>query len=35
VILSPQGDIAFSDEAEVTTDNSWIWPFAAGFRIRF
>lgn len=35
VIVSPQGDIAFSDAAELGTDNSWVWPFAAGFRVRF
>lgn len=33
LLLSPQGDIAFSDEAEVGTDNSWVWPFTAGIRI--
>ena len=33
VFLSPQGDIAFSDEAEVGTDAAWVWPFAAGLRL--
>ena len=33
LLLSPQGDIAFSDEDEVGTSNSWVWPFTAGFRI--
>ena len=33
LLLSPQGDIAFSDEDEVGTTNSWVWPFTAGFRI--
>ena len=33
LLLSPQGDIAFSDEDEVGTDNSWVWPFTAGIRI--
>jgi len=33
LLLSPQGDIAFTDEEEVGTDNSWVWPFTAGFRI--
>ena len=33
LLLSPQGDIAFTDEAEVGTTNSWVWPFTAGFRI--
>lgn len=34
IFFSPQGDIAFSDEAEVGTDNSWVWPFTAGVEIR-
>ena len=33
LLLSPQGDIAFTDEAEVGTSNSWVWPFTAGFRV--
>jgi hypothetical protein len=33
LLLSPQGDIAFTDENEVGTSNSWVWPFTAGFRI--
>jgi hypothetical protein len=33
LLLSPQGDIAFSDEDEVGTTNSWVWPFTAGFRV--
>jgi hypothetical protein len=32
-LLSPQGDIAFTDEAEVGSNNSWVWPFTAGVRI--
>jgi hypothetical protein len=32
-LLSPQGDIAFSDEDEIGTGNSWVWPFTAGFRV--
>jgi hypothetical protein len=32
-VLSPQGDIAFTDEDEVGTTNSWVWPFTAGLRI--
>lgn len=32
-VLSPQGDIAFSKEAELGTDNAWVWPITAGFRI--
>lgn len=34
IFFSPQGDIAFSDEEEVGTDNSWVWPFTAGIEIR-
>jgi len=34
-VLSPQGDIAFSDETEVTTNNSWVWPVTAGLRVSF
>ncbi len=33
LLLSPQGDIAFSDDEEVGTSNSWVWPFTAGVRI--
>ncbi len=33
LLLSPQGDIAFTDEDEVGTTNSWVWPFTAGFRV--
>lgn len=32
-LLSPQGDIAFTDEDEIGTNNAWVWPFTAGFRI--
>lgn len=35
LLISPQGDIAFSDEAELGTSNSWVWPFGAGLRFRF
>lgn len=34
-VLNLQGDIAFSDEAEVGTDNSWVWPFSAGINVSF
>jgi len=34
-LISPQGDIAFSDEAEVGTSNSWVWPFGVGLRIEY
>ena len=33
-LISPQGDIAFSDEAVLGTDNSWVWPLGLGFRIQ-
>jgi hypothetical protein len=33
LLLSPQGDIAFTDEDEIGTNNAWVWPFTAGFRI--
>ena len=35
LVLSPQGDIAFSDDDELTTSAAWVWPFTAGLRIRF
>ena len=35
LVLSPQGDIAFSKEEELTTTNAWVWPITAGLRIRF
>ena len=34
-VLSPQGDIAFSDEDEMGTTNAWVWPVTAGLRINF
>lgn len=33
LFLSPQGDIAFTDEAVLGTDAAWVWPFTAGVRI--
>jgi outer membrane protein with beta-barrel domain len=33
LLLSPQGDIAFTDDAVVGTSNAWVWPFTAGVRI--
>jgi hypothetical protein len=33
LLLSPQGDIAFTDDKEVGTSNAWVWPFTAGLRI--
>jgi len=35
LFLSPQGDIAFSDENEIGTNNAWVWPFAVGAAVRF
>ncbi|MGE5926540.1 MAG: outer membrane beta-barrel protein [Gemmatimonadota bacterium] len=35
IVLSPQGDIAFADEAEVGTSNAWVWPVTAGVRVKF
>ncbi|HYF40690.1 MAG TPA: outer membrane beta-barrel protein [Gemmatimonadales bacterium] len=35
LVLSPQGDIAFTDEDELGTTNAWVWPFTAGARINF
>lgn len=34
-VLSPQGDIAFTKKAELTTDNAWVWPVTAGVRLSF
>ena len=34
-VLSPQGDIAFGDEAEILTNNAWVWPVTAGLRVNF
>ena len=33
LLRSPQGDIAFTDKAEVGTSDAWVWPFTAGVRI--
>ena len=35
LVLSPQGDIAFTDEDELGTTSAWIWPVSAGVRVRF
>lgn len=35
LVLSPQGDIAFTDEDVLGTSNAWIWPVSAGVRVRF
>ena len=34
-VLSPQGDIAFSDEDEIGTSSAWVWPVTAGVRVKF
>lgn len=34
LVVSPQGDIAFSKEEEVGTNNSWVWPITAGIALR-
>ena len=33
LLLSPQGDIALTDDEDVGTSNAWVWPFTAGVRI--
>lgn len=33
LVLSPQGDIAFTDDEVVGTSNSWVWPVTAGIRV--
>jgi len=35
LLISPQGDIAFTKEAELGTTNAWVWPIGAGLRFRF
>lgn len=35
IVLSPQGDIAFTKEAELGTSTAWVWPVTVGLRIRF
>jgi len=35
LVLSPQGDIAFTKESELSTTNAWVWPITAGLRITF
>lgn len=35
IVVSPQGDIAFSKKSELTTTNAWVWPISAGVRLRF
>lgn len=35
IVISPQGDIAFSKKADLNTTNAWVWPISAGLRVRF
>ena len=35
LVISPQGDIAFTKKAELNTTNAWVWPVSAGLRIRY
>jgi hypothetical protein len=35
LVLSPQGDIAFSKESELGASTAWVWPVTVGLRIRF
>jgi hypothetical protein len=35
LLISPQGDIAFTKEDDLGTSNAWVWPIGAGFRFRF
>jgi hypothetical protein len=35
LLISPQGDIAFSNEDEVLTSKAWIWPLGLGLRVSF
>lgn len=34
IVLSPQGDIAFTKKDELDTTNAWVWPISAGLRLR-
>lgn len=33
LLLSPQGDIAFTKDDELGTSSAWVWPFTAGVRL--
>ena len=35
LVLSPQGDIAFSKETELGSSTAWVWPVTVGLRVRF
>ena len=32
-LLSPQGDIAFTDDEALGTSDAWVWPITAGVRV--
>ena len=34
-VISPQGDIAFTDEDEMGSSTAWVWPVTAGVRLKF
>ena len=35
LVLSPQGDIAFTRENELGSSTAWVWPITAGLRLSF
>lgn len=35
LVLSPQGDIAFTKENELGSSTAWVWPITAGLRFSF
>jgi hypothetical protein len=35
LVISPQGDIAFTKKADLNTTNAWVWPVSVGLRVRF
>jgi hypothetical protein len=35
IVISPQGDIAFSKKTDLNTTNAWVWPVSVGLRVRF
>ena len=34
-VVSPQGDIAFTDDEELGTSTAWVWPVTVGLRLKF
>jgi hypothetical protein len=34
LLISPQGDIAFTKKADLATTNAWVWPVGVGFRVK-